>query len=338
MVELSPASSRRRADEILTSVRQMCDPLLREAVTSLPDPLCLMGGYHFGWWDVTGAPTLAASGKSLRPALTVCAAVACGAAPHTALSAAAAVELVHNFTLLHDDIMDADRARRGRPTVWTVWGTADAMLLGDALHALAVRVLVTDLPTHIATSAVARLERAVIEMCRGQHEDCLFGNGRRAHVADYARMAMGKTGSLMGCACALGALCAKADVATVAAMDTFGRELGMAFQFVDDLMGIWGDPAVTGKPADDLTHRHMSLPVVAALDSGTSAARELATMYRTASVDAARAAALVESAGGRQWTQQHAEQRVREAIAALSDPIAAEDLVALAHLASRRDK
>ncbi|MFG1797664.1 polyprenyl synthetase family protein [Nocardia sp. NPDC049149] len=342
MVESTSTAAARQAAEILARVRRMCDPLLHEAVSSLPEPLGLMGRYHFGWCDAEGTPVHEPAGKALRPALTVSAAVACGAGPRAALSAAVAVELVHNFTLLHDDIMDGDRIRRGRPAVWTVWGVADAMLLGDALHALAARVLVTGLPGPTAMTAIATLEQAIIEMCRGQHEDCRFGSGRRVGIDEYARMAMGKTGALMGCACALGALCAKADRTTVSAMDTFGRELGMAFQFVDDFIGIWGDPEVTGKPANDLARQSMSLPVVAALDSGTAAATELATMYAdesaTGGMDVARAAALVESAGGRHGTLRHAERRVHAAIAALANPAAAADLVVLAHMVSRRNR
>ncbi|GAA1618368.1 polyprenyl synthetase family protein [Nocardia ninae] len=341
MIESTSAATSRRATEILSNVRELCDPLLREAISSLPEPLRRMGGYHLGWWDADGTATPQPVGKALRPALTVCSAAACGAGPHTALAAAAAVELVHNFTLLHDDIMDADQVRRGRPAVWTVWGIPDAMLLGDALHALAVRVLVDGLPAPTATAAVARMETTVIEMCHGQHADCRFRSGGHVDVEEYARMAMGKTGALMGCACALGALCAQAEPPTVAAMDTFGRELGMAFQFVDDLIGIWGDPLVTGKPASDLARHTMSLPVVSALGSGTEAAAELATMFGrgpgTDAMDTARAAALVESAGGRQCAQQLAERRVRAAIAALADPAAAADLMVLAGMVSRRN-
>ncbi|MFI6172131.1 polyprenyl synthetase family protein [Nocardia sp. NPDC051052] len=339
MVESTSAATSHRASEILSSARTMCDPLLREAVSSLPEPLCRMGGYHFGWWDAEGTATLQPGGKALRPALTICAAVACGATPRVALAAAAAVELIHNFTLLHDDIMDVDQIRRGRPAVWTIWGVPDAMLLGDALHSLAARVLVTGLPGRTATAAIAKLESAVIEMCHGQHKDCRSRSAGPIDVEEYARMAMGKTGALMGCACALGAVCAQAERPTVTAMDTFGRELGMAFQFVDDLIGIWGDPKVSGKPASDLARHTMSLPVVSALGSGTAAAAELATMYRRDpdSMDTARATALVESAGGRESTERLADGRVRAAIAALADPVAAADLVVLAGMVSRRN-
>ncbi|MGW4370736.1 polyprenyl synthetase family protein [Nocardia takedensis] len=335
----STDSATERAEAILARTRVLYEPALREAVATLPEPLRVMGGYHFGWCDAEGAPISARAGKALRPALTVSAATACGAPPRAAVAAAAAVELVHNFTLLHDDVMDGDRNRRGRPAVWTVWSPADAILLGDAFHALAVRTLVGGLSAAVAAAAVAEIELTVIEMCRGQHEDCRSGPGVRVDLGAYGRMAMAKTGSLMGCACALGALCAGADADTVAGMTAFGRDLGMAFQFVDDLMGIWGDPGVTGKPARDLARRSMSLPVLAALGSGTSAASELAAVYETgAAVDTERVARLVESAGGRRRALLDAERHVRAAVDNLADPARAADLITLAHLVSHRNR
>ncbi|GAA5054260.1 polyprenyl synthetase family protein [Nocardia callitridis] len=346
MVDIVSTPPQQRAAVILRHARTLCEPVLREAIRTLPEPMSTMAGYHFGWWDTAGSPVHAAGGKALRPALTLGAALACGARAHDAVPAAVAVELVHNFTLLHDDIIDTDRTRRGRPTVWAVWGSADAILLGDALHALAMRVLVAGLPDTVAAAAVARLSGAVVDMCIGQHLDTGFDAGtQHADTSEYVRMATGKTGALMGCAAALGALCAGADGATVSTLECFGRELGLAFQFIDDLMGIWGDPAVTGKPADDLARRSMSLPVIAALESGTPAARELAALYRTegraGSIDSTRAAALVEAAGGRRSAQEFADRRVRSAIAAISvlpDRDAAGDLIALAQLASHRER
>ncbi|MFF3228813.1 geranylgeranyl diphosphate synthase IdsB [Nocardia suismassiliense] len=328
---------------ILAAAREMCEPALRESVGSLPEPLNRMAGYHFGWWDVAGMPTRVAAGKALRPALAICSSGACGGAPPAAVHAAVAVELIHNFSLVHDDLIDGDRTRRGRACVWTVWGTADAILLGDALHALAYGVLADRLPEPLVGAAILRLEAAALEMCRGQWEDCAFETRPPLGVDEYVQMALGKTGALMGCACALGALCAGADEATITAMDRFGRELGLAFQFADDLIGIWGDPAVTGKPAgNDLVRRKRSLPVAAALASGSAAAVELAQLYLSetplTTADVARAAALIDAAGGRRSAQLHADQRVAAAIAALPDLSAAADLVALAHLSARRDR
>ncbi len=329
-----------RPAEILARAREIFDPLLRESVETLPEPLRHMAGYHLGWWDAGGDTTHTASGKQLRPALAVCACVACGASPATAAPVAAAVELIHNFTLVHDDLMDRDGSRRGRPTVWAVWGPADAILVGDALHALAVRVLATKLPPAQVLPAIERIETTVVELCRGQHADCSIDR-RRPTVAECERIAMGKTGALLGCACALGGLSAGAPPAVVTALDRFGRELGLAFQFVDDLIGIWGDPAVTGKPADDLARRKRSLPVVAALRSGTSAALELLELYRSdeplSSAEIAHATTLIEVAGGKRWTERQADRHVRAALRALPDRLAVADLTTLAHLVAHRD-
>ena len=257
------------------------------------------------------------------------------------LPAAVAVELLHNFTLVHDDVMDGDLLRRGRATIWSVWGIPNAICLGDSLHASAVQILVNGLPSTSAVDAVARLETASNEMCRGQCEDCAFETRSDVTVQDYLSMATSKTGALMGSACALGALCAGADTATIEALDTFGRRIGLAFQIADDLLGVWGDPAVTGKPAGaDLIRRKQSFPVVTAFASHHPGAVELTELYRSdrpiTPSQAAHAAAVLDAAGDRQATQQQAEQYVSAALAALPQHMLDSDLFTLAHLAVHR--
>ncbi|PWS44478.1 polyprenyl synthetase, partial [Streptomyces sp. ZEA17I] len=243
-------------------------------------------------------------GKAIRPALVLAAARALGGDPERAVRAAVAVELAHNFTLLHDDVIDEDTTRRHRPTAWAVFGVPDAIITGDALLALAQRLLAED--SHPAAArAAARLSSCVIELCAGQQADCAFEERGPDEVTldECLTMATAKTGALLGCACALGALYAGAEDRAVRAMDGFGREAGLSFQLIDDLIGIWGDPARTGKPVGaDLAAHKKSLPVVAALTSGTPAAAELAALYRgpmstTGEVD--RAADAVDRAGGR---------------------------------------
>ncbi|MBF6169240.1 polyprenyl synthetase family protein [Streptomyces gardneri] len=331
-----------RAGDLLTRAREICEPMLQESVESLPNPLRRMAGYHLGWWDTAGVPTQAGFGKYLRPALVIAAARACGGSEAAALSAAVGVELVHNFSLVHDDIMDGDRTRRGYPAVWSVWGTSDAILLGDTLHALAYRVLVAGLPAPVAVEASRRLAVAVAEMCRGQSDDCAFETRPRVELGEYIQMAMDKTGALMGCACALGALSARADPETVSLMDCFGRKLGLAFQFTDDIIGIWGDPIITGKRAgNDLAGRKRSLPVVTALLSNSEAARELAELYESDTAlgqeMVARAMALVDAAGGRRSAQRHADRQVQAAVDTLPAGLATADLMALANVIARRD-
>ncbi len=333
----------RAARRQLARARTAIDPVLRAAVNSLAEPLDLMAGYHFGWCDEHGAETTGTQGKALRPALTFAAAAACGGTVESARHAAAAVELLHNFSLVHDDVMDTDPMRHGRPTVWRIWGETNATLLGDALQALALGVLSDGVPDEVCGEAVIRLARATLTLCRGQYEDCAFETRATVTQDEYLNMAAGKTGALLGCACALGALCAGADHAVVSALHTFGCQLGLVFQLVDDAIDIWGDPAVTGKPAhSDLIHRKQSFPVVCALASGTGAGRELARMYQSRQpmtpARAARAADLVEAAGGRQRTLVRAAAALDTALAALPPEPQAGDLVALAHLVAYRDR
>ncbi|MEV6773491.1 polyprenyl synthetase family protein [Nocardia sp. NPDC051030] len=333
----------RRARRQLSEARGSIEPVLRAAVASLADPLDRMAGYHFGWCDADGAEVEAAQGKALRPALTFAAATACGGDLDHAVHAAAAVELLHNFSLVHDDVMDTDAFRHGRPTVWRIWGETNATLLGDALQALALGVLSDGVPERVTSEAVIRLARATVILCRGQYADCAFETRENVTVEEYLSMAAGKTGALLGCACALGALCAGADHRTVSAMHTFGCEIGLVFQLVDDAIDIWGDPALTGKPAhSDLIHRKQSFPVVCALTSNTGAGRELARIYHArqpiTAARAARAADLIEEAGGRQRTLGRATAALEAALEALPPEVAAADLTALAHLVAYRDR
>jgi len=325
----------------MARANERCDLVLRNAVSWLGEPLATMAGYHMGWWDADRGGATGSPGKSLRAALTLASAAACGTDADAA-PAAAAVELMHNFSLIHDDVMDRDATRRGRTTVWALWGESTAIILGDALHALASRVLTQLSDRSLALNAVERLESSCVSLCVGQYLDCDFETRRRVTVDEYLHMAAGKTASLMGCACALGALSAKADPSVVTAMDQFGYQLGLAFQIVDDVIGIWGDPERTGKPVgSDLANRKESLPVVAAHESGLPAAAELAEMYRSSAPmthsDIARATQLVEAAGGRQAAQQYADDCFRAAIAALPEPLRSSDLMALAQLVIRRE-
>ncbi|WP_280395631.1 polyprenyl synthetase family protein [Nocardia brasiliensis] len=328
--------------ELLLDARRLCAPGINQAIETLSSPLHLMAGYQLGWWDSAGKRSTTNQGKSIRAALVFAATRACGGNVGDAVPAAAAVELMHNFTLVHDDLMDEDILRRGRPTVWRVWGKTNAILLGDALHAAAVQALVrAPWPTGAILTAIDRLEAAATELCRGQFEDCAFESASEVETDDYLRMAAGKTGALIGCSCALGALCADADPDAVDAMERFGRELGLAFQCIDDLIGIWGDPEVTGKPAGtDIALRKRSLPVIAALRSGTPPAAALEPMYRSETPmtpdDIAEAAALIVAAGGRRDATRTAQDRAAAAITMLPDGSMADDLIALASLVIER--
>ncbi|WP_263165724.1 family 2 encapsulin nanocompartment cargo protein polyprenyl transferase [Streptomyces sp. SCSIO ZS0520] len=329
---------------ILERARRGVDPGLRRAVDALPGAMCRIARYHFGWEHADGTPAAGNAGKAVRPALVLTAAEALRAPRGAALRPAVAVELTHNFTLLHDDVMDRDRTRRHRATAWTVFGDADAILAGDALQAQA-QLLLTEDRHPAAAAAAARLAACVVELCEGQHLDTALESRppREVSLTECLEMAESKTGALLGCSCALGALYAGADGEVVEALDEFGREAGLAFQLIDDVIGIWGDPRRTGKPAGaDLLVRKKSLPVVAALTSGTPAAEELAELYARPPerADLERTAAAVERAGGRDWAQQQAAEHMSRAVSHLSraipDPVAAGGLLALAEFVTRR--
>jgi geranylgeranyl diphosphate synthase type I len=332
----------RPAKEILAWSRTITDPELRAGVAQLPGSMRRIAGYHFGWWDAEGKPTPGTDpGKAVRPALVLLAAQAMGGSVETAVPAAVAVELVHNFSLLHDDVMDKDPVRRHRPTAWTVFGIADAILTGDALQALASQML-----SQNGGTAVEVLNRCVIELCQGQSSDVEFETRTEVGIEECCEMVGGKTGSLLGCACMLGAIVAGADDRRAGLLGSFGRRIGLAFQLIDDLLGIWGDPAVTGKPVhSDLANRKKSLPVVAALATDSAPARELAELYlqpgRLDSAQLEQVAALVEQTGAREWAGTKANLEIDLAMADLSaancDPRAEAELRALAMLITSRD-
>jgi geranylgeranyl diphosphate synthase type I len=294
-----------------TAEREAVDAGLRAAAARLPAPAARIAAYHFGWTDASGEPAEASSGKALRPLLTLLAAKAVGDSWRQAVPAAVAVEMVHNFSLIHDDIIDRDSLRRHRPTAWKVYGVNDAILVGDALHALAFEIVAESGGDRVpaGTGLLAQTVRALIE---GQLADTRFESRDRVELDECIAMSEAKTASLMGCATALGALFGGGTPEQVDALRDFGFRLGLAFQHVDDLLGIWGDPAVTGKAVySDLRNRKKSLPVTAALGSGHPDAPELAALYGTTGQltesELRRAAELVETCGGRRASRRSAE-------------------------------
>jgi geranylgeranyl diphosphate synthase type I len=333
----------RTAQVQLAEARRLVDPALRAAVDTLPSSMRHVAGYHFGWWDPDGTPTRADAGKALRPALVFGGALAVGGTDLDAVSGAVAVELVHNFSLLHDDVMDGDATRRHRATAWSVFGPSAAILAGDALLTLAMDVLAAGAHPG-STRAAGMLAAAVQRLLDGQSADLDFERRTDVGVDECLAMASAKTGALLGCACAVGALFGGGRPAQVLRLAQFGEDLGLAFQFADDLLGIWGDPAATGKPVhSDLRSRKKSLPVVAALTSGTEAGSAFGVSYGGPAPDDLRAeAGLIETAGARLWAQAQADALLDRAVEALTaagpDPRAEAELIALAHLATRRDR
>jgi geranylgeranyl diphosphate synthase, type I len=300
-------------------VKTYVEPALRALLDRLDPANRLVAGYQLGYWDADGSPA-AAAGKGVRPALALLSARAAGAEPADGVPAAAAVELAHNFSLLHDDVMDGDTERRHRPTAWTVFGVGPAVLAGDALIGLAYESL---LAAPGGQPAAQRLARDVRTLITGQSADLSFERREDVSLDECLTMAANKTAALLAGSCALGALLCGGPSGLTDALSRFGYHLGLAFQLIDDLLGIWGDPRRTGKPVgSDLRARKRSIPVVCAVTSGGSAAEALAELYRSATPltgdEVARASALIEATGARDWTRERAQEEAARADAELA--------------------
>jgi geranylgeranyl diphosphate synthase, type I len=345
MTTIGVRTEGRSAREVLAWSRATFEPALRAAVDTLPASMRRIAGYHFGWWNEHHQPEQANGGKAIRPTLVLLSAQAVGGVTAAAVPAAVAVELVHNFSLLHDDVLDGDVTRRHRPTAWSVFGLNAAVLAGDALLTLALGLLAASRHP-AATDGIRMLSATVQDLVDGQSADLAFEQRVQVELAECLSMVGKKTGALIGCACAMGAIFGGGSPDQVQYLRSFGQHLGLAFQHVDDLLGIWGDPAVTGKPVySDLRSRKKSLPVVAALTSGTPAGPELVEIYQRdqplSDTDLIHAADLIAITGARAWSQTQVDDQLTQAMRDLKSanptPQAARELGSLAQLATHRD-
>jgi len=285
-----------------------------------PSEFNTMLKYHLGFANADGSEAHVNAGKRIRPMLVLLSCMACGGDPETALPAAAAVELLHNFSLIHDDIEDGDELRRGRPTLWKQWGVPQAINSGDAMFALAHIALQWSVERGVPSDWVFQAQVKFSYMCLhltiGQHMDIGFETRDDVSAADYMTMIEGKTAALIRACCEIGAIIAGkgAHVEIVKHLGEFGRCVGLSFQLQDDVLGIWGDPAVTGKKDGDLANRKKTLPVLFAADHDP----EVRAMYFGAAPltgdNIAWLKARIEATGGRAHTEQAAERAYFEAM------------------------
>ena len=302
---------------------------MRRAVGDEGSLLYRMMRYHLGWEEADGRPSDEGAGKALRPVLCLltCEAL-CGSA-EPALPAAAAIEILHNFSLVHDDIQDRDRTRRGRATAWTIWGEAQAINAGDGLWALSTRTLLraaehAEVTAATVVQAAQMLNDASLTMIEGQSLDLAFETRETVTVDDYLDMIARKTGALIARSIGIGALFGGAGDGEIEAFERYGALIGRIFQVRDDVLGIWGEEAVTGKSnTSDIRRKKRSLPVVYALAQGTAASARLGEIYARPELDdddVARAVACLEETGARAYAMSLAWDtfaRANEALAAL---------------------
>jgi geranylgeranyl diphosphate synthase type I len=276
--------------------------------------------YHMGWTGEGAGPE--ATGKRIRPLLLLLSSAACGAEWMSALPAAAAVELVHNFSLVHDDIQDNSDKRRGRPTTWVNWGMPMAINVGDALFVMSNQAIIDLKESYLADIVVRAAEilhNTCLELTRGQFLDMSYEERNDLAVEDYWPMVAGKTAALLSACCHIGALLGGGDDIKQEAYRAFGHYLGLAFQVQDDILGIWGDEALTGKSAaSDLIEGKNSLPVLA----GLGANGRFAARWRQGSIHADEVrelARLLASEGGYETATDAAQQMTDLALMSLRE-------------------
>ncbi len=279
---------------------------LKTVLDSDDDALTLYFGmmrYHLGWVDSYFVPADGKVGKRIRPLICLLACDAAGGNWAQALPAAAAIELLHNFSLIHDDIEDDSNTRRGRDTVWMLWGVPQAINAGDSMFCAAFdalgRLVDRGVPPPQAIEALRVFTNACLLLTKGQHLDMWFENQPSVTTEQYLEMIAGKTAALISATAEIGAIVAGADADRRLQYREFGRNVGLAFQAYDDILGVWGDEAMVGKStATDIRTRKKSLPVLYGLANSS----DLRQCYREPEIDVTQVVELLDSIRAREYT------------------------------------
>lgn len=289
---------------------------LRAAIGDAHSPLVAAARYVMGWEDEAGGPART-GGKRIRPALCLFAAEAFGADPALAMPGAVAVELVHNFSLVHDEIQDHDMERHHRPTTYARFGEAQAINVGDFIFTKAVAALTNGGGEAVRRLAALKVLNGAIErMISGQWEDLSFESREHVTVDEYLAMVAGKTGALLAAPLEIGAILAGASREESAIVGRWGAHVGAAFQAHDDYLGIWGNPELTGKSnTNDIARRKKTLPIVHGLND-PAAGPVIRSIYERTNVepdDVARVVDALETARADETCRERARQQAGEA-------------------------
>ena len=320
---------------------------LRDSLSVDDSPIRRMLAYNMGWVDVDGAPTLATEGKALRPTLCLLACEATGGVTADAMPAAVALELVHNFSLIHDEIQDRDDVRRHRPTLWKVWGERKALVAGNVMRIIADMALWGHRDRETALAVAGPITQATLEMIEGQYMDLHFEGRMDITMDDYLAMISRKTGALIRCSLVAGAAAGSGDPCTIEAFEESGKAFGMVFQVRDDYLGVWGVEAATGKPVGaDIRRKKNAFPFVYAMSRAERKDRDaLLEIYGQAEIgdsDVAAVVEIMERVGARESAQELAAHHSGRAVEALRGielaPEARREIEELAHFLLVRDR
>jgi geranylgeranyl diphosphate synthase type I len=296
---------------------------LKSVVGERTLPLYAMLRYHLGWVDEQGLPQENQGGKRVRPTLCLLACEAVGGDWRSALPAAAAIELVHNFSLIHDDIQDKSWKRRNRPAVWKVWGEAQGINAGDAMYALAplalLRLRKRGITQRKIMLASCLLNQASLKVCEGQYMDIDYENRLDISPDNYQDTISRKTVPLFECALHLGALLGTNNQKLVSQLCSFGRSLGLAFQMYDDVQGIWGEEEIMGKPLyTDIRYKKKTLPIIYAFQKAGGEEKErLLSIYSKARIsaeDITQMLYILDSLGARSYMEGLIKQNYLQAL------------------------
>ncbi|MFC1979018.1 polyprenyl synthetase family protein [Chloroflexota bacterium] len=322
---------------------------LKEIIGDDSSAFYQMMRYHLGWVDEKGNSQDAKTGKMLRSTLCLTSCRAVGGDWEKALPAAAVLELIHNFSLVHDDIEDLSDFRRHRRTVWNIWGQAQAINVGDGMYALSrlaiLRLTNNGFPDNKVLSIIGLLDKACVKLCEGQYSDMCFESRYDVSVEEYLLMINRKTANLISCSIKAGALLGTDDERIVNELEQFGLLLGMAFQIQDDILGIWGTEDKTGKSMSDILQRKKSLPIVHGLTSASSKSAEtIRRIYDKEiidEVDVATVTNVLNKAGAKYYCRNLANEYYDKAVSILDnlelDKQAQSDLTEIADFFIKRD-
>jgi geranylgeranyl diphosphate synthase type I len=297
-------------DVIEEDLKTTCASLKGYRAESIAEVL----SYHLGWTEGSDQNM----GKRIRPLLTLLSCSAVGGEWTTALPVSSSIELIHNFSLIHDDIEDGSETRRGMTTVWKRWGIPRAINIGDAVFILARlsahRMRDHSVPAEIILQLFEILDQACLHLTIGQDMDLTFETREDVTEDEYLKMIEGKTSALLAAATSCGGVVAQANSNLVETLRVFGHHLGLAFQIRDDILGIWGEPEKTGKSSgDDLRTRKKTLPVI----YGLSSSSEFKTLWESSEIDLNTIDSMrevLDQAGVRAYAETQSEEHTKIAL------------------------
>ncbi|MEE8168252.1 MAG: polyprenyl synthetase family protein [Candidatus Hydrothermarchaeales archaeon] len=321
--------AKEEGEEILREHLAMVEEEIKRVFKShdAPKQLYDMMKYHLGWLDEELTPVEQYRGKKFRPAICLLTYNALSGVYDKALPAAAAVELIHNFSLIHDDIEDMDEERRHKPTVWRLWGVPQAINVGDGMHVLANHAALGLKELNITSSKIVDtlevLNKTIIELCEGQYMDMSYEQELDITTDMYLEMISKKTAALIEASTYIGALLATNNQETIGHFKRFGRKIGLAFQIVDDIIGIWEKAEHTGKPkASDIRNRKKTLPVIYAFQNASGdEKRRLKEIYKEemSENDVTEVLDILEGVKAYEYSKCMAEELEGEAMKELDD-------------------